>query len=128
MDILYDIWMEMESGRVVRKSVTGWQIGRFAVRNASYEAYAKQNGTGEAWAVDHIPSGFVMVWRKTFEEAVVLADDFSRFSTEDPAAEDRVEAARQIGPKVIEYMRSSLQNDSETLGYRTWLQRQGAAA
>lgn len=111
----------------VYQSVTGYQIGRFAVRSTppNFMVFSTDNQpcVTRAWLVDHIPSGFVILSVDTFEEAVVVADDLSRFSKSDPSAKKPANVLKQIGPDMDAWLRGILLRQRRGLpaiGFREW--------
>ena len=96
-----------------RRPATGVQIGRFAVRMSAgevlYDADGR-NSVARPWSVDHIASGISVLDLHTFEDAVFVADDVSRFSAKDPDATTLDALIEQLGDRVV--------------GWLTWIEQQ----
>lgn len=107
--------------------VTGYQIGRFAVRPTppGFTVFSMNNKpcVTHAWLLDHIPSGFVVLSLDTFAEAVVVADDLSRFSKSDPSTKNPAKVLQQVGPDMDAWLRGILLRQRRGLpaiGFREW--------
>jgi len=107
----------------------GIQVGRFAVRPSEPgDNVGIQRIKANSWFVDHIPSKSVLVTVDTFEQAMSVADDASRFSHEDPDATDG-RMLQQIGPSILSWLKDIMHNGyrmdyrqyaKKVLGFRTY--------
>lgn len=83
-----------------QKTVEGVRVGRFSVRQLGVDE-SRLYHPEEAWGIDHIPTGLVVLRTHTVEEAYRMADDLSRFSARDAASKDLESVRKQLGPKII---------------------------
>lgn len=107
--------------------VSGMQVGRFAVRydktvmlNLDNNIHFKSRG----WLVDHVPSGYVIMDVYTFSDAVLIADEISRFSVADPVGTDMPSLAEQLGDELCTWLEWIESNDGVGgWDFRRWLKR-----
>jgi len=82
----------------------GIQVGRFGVRRLPTEL--------ECWVVDHIPTGLRLIQPTSFQNAMLLADDVSRFAVEDPEASDTRVLSKQLGEKVCTWVNEQVERSN----------------
>jgi hypothetical protein len=92
-------------------TVTGVVVGRFGV----HEAHRQEDG----WSVTHLPTGLNMIYAESFSQAMILADDFSRFSKKDPSSRDRRRVKEQLGPDVCAWG-SYMRKTGNRVSFRQW--------
>lgn len=123
-------WTVVDRAHAKRQTVRGTQVGRFGVRLARPdETVATAHGQRyrtRAIVVDHIPSGAIAFSSDDFAEAMLVADEFSRFSVEDPDSADMARAGAQIGPELFEWLRGALQGQLKP--FREWRSSRERAA
>lgn len=95
-------------GELVR--VRGQRVGHFAVR-PSFGEWHRQDGelagvVTRGWSIDHIPSCASLVDAETFEVAMRIADDVSRFAVRDTSArcEDFTDTSAMLGPELTAWL------------------------
>ncbi len=66
-----------------------------------------------------------MIDIESFNDALIIADDLSRFSRKDPSAKDQSRFFEQIGPHVVEWLMSVIKN-KKVMNYRDYYQRLNA--
>lgn len=129
------MWIEFEAPSIGggKQNVSGFQVGRFAVVHdpAGRRIQRADGSVGTSNAkffVDHIPSGVCVCSLVTGIDALVVADDISRFARSDPDSKDPMQARNQVGPIVDQWMRLScaprVSRGLPVLGFREWLAEQ----
>lgn len=123
-NITYKVWRVDDFGRRYRDDVAGFQIGRFAIRQRTEkdtDAYSKSGNLVRLreQIIDHINTGIILVTLDSFEDAVVVADDVSRFSKKDPSTEDQAKFFEQLGPHIIEWLKWCIRHN-KAVSYRTF--------
>lgn len=109
MEIVYKVRRHNQGRRVLFAPVNGFQVGRFAVRKRTQldlEAIGR-NGHSvpvRQYIVDHINTGIIVIDTDTFDDAVMLADDISRFSKRDPRTRDPNKFMAQLGKDIVEWL------------------------
>lgn len=96
------------TGATYRSWVTAMRVGRFAVR-MKLETGRLNYGDGttracKTFVVDHINTAHVICDFDTFDDALGLADDISRFSKSDPASRDPQRLVHQLGKDVFRWL------------------------
>ena len=113
MDLSLEYQIVYDDGR--EPSIArGFQVGRFGVRCLP---------NSDEWVVDHIPTGLRIIEPTTFTQAVVIADDVSRFSVSDPYADNTKGLSFQLGEKMIfwiEALNAYIREDLPIQNYRAF--------
>ena len=114
----------------------GVQVGHFAIRETDPDEICKHDETGEVspargFSVDHIHTGFGLFDAWTFADAMIVADDLSRYAAEEPLTDDcssRDELDRQIGEPLGEWLDAMDELPAgQVIGFRAWrAQHEGA--
>jgi len=113
--------------------VSGVQVGYFAVRAELVNETVPSVSTGllrrvRGWVVDHWPSGLSIVDAPSFADAMVLADDLSRFCANEADGTSSRALAHAFGPMLTTWFRD-VRETGVVLPYREWCAlRTGAAA
>jgi hypothetical protein len=129
--VTYKIWRTDDFGHQYQAPVSGFQIGRFAIRQRSEKDVDAITRSGKLvrlreHIVDHINTGIVLVTLDSFEDAVVVADDVSRFSRKDPSTKDREKFFEQLGEHLINWLKWCIQHN-KAVPFRNYQeQTQGA--
>lgn len=106
--------------------VEGVQIGRFGIHEITDAEDRTEHPKWAKYAVDHINTGKCVLRTRTFEDAVMIADDLSRFSRSDPSSRNREKVIRQLGPSVARWIYDQYKKpDGRVIGYREWLRIHG---
>ena len=71
------------------------------------------------WVVDHVPSGLWIADFDTFEDAMAVADDLSRWSPVDPDATERNAVALQLGPQIEQWL-DAMSETGAVFPFRAW--------
>ncbi len=111
--------------------VRGFQVGLFAVRRIpdrspiSGPSGNTLDAGARVWVVDHMPSHMAVVNVCSFEEAMIIADDLSRFAPEScSAAANWGELDKALGP-LVDWCRALVQGTRSALGgYRAFRDKQ----
>jgi hypothetical protein len=130
LDVEYTCVVYFED-KITLVPVRGFQVGLFAVRRIpdrspiSGPSGAAMNAGARVWVVDHMPSHMAIVNVASFDEAMVIADDLSRFAPEDSAeATNWGELDKALGP-LVDWCRELVQGVRSTLGgYRAFRDKQ----
>lgn len=105
-----------------RRWVEGIQVGYLAVRYTDRRTHNYETGEVHppGWVVDHPRSGcFVFPCARTFAEAMIIADDVSRFSsTPELTATTLPNLVRQVGPDIIDWLKTY--RPGEFVPFRDW--------
>lgn len=115
-EIIYKIrWTVKGQPGVTRREVSGYQVGRFAVRTRTEEDLTAFDSQGrnilvKEYLIDHVNSGIIVIDVDTFINAMVIADDLSRFSRVDPNSKEPQKVLQQIGPEVVEWLKWIISN------------------
>lgn len=96
-DILYEI--RAEDGRSMGVA-HGMQIGRFAVRCLLDRPHDDE----PVYVVDHTPTGLRLTPPIYFGDAMMIADDVSRFAESDPDAVNPPFLLAQLGEQVMVWL------------------------
>lgn len=124
------------AGRVTNVKVRGYQVGRFAVRLAPQDLQLADthgviygNVGADQWVVDHVPSGLIIARQTNFADAVVVADDASRFSKFDPKYKDFNRLKDCLGHDLVTWLTCLLGGEPVTPGgFRQWWRRKAERA
>lgn len=118
-----------ELGVTEWQPTVGLQIGRFAVRELRpNELLCDGRDTFVArFIVDHVPSGHGLIGTMRLEDAIVIADDVSRFAVTDPDAGHIEQALKQIGPELLDWLRSCSKR-GEFAPFRQWQAKRAVSA
>lgn len=103
-------------GRKVLASA--FQVGLFAVLADDMRAPISIGRMSRGWNVSHIPSGFWVCDARDFTGALVLADDFSRFSA-NPDVSDGKALREGLGPDVTAWM-LAMRERASPVPFREW--------
>jgi hypothetical protein len=127
----YRVVTYSELGVTEWQPTVGLQIGRFAVRQLQPgELLCDGRDTFRVVArfiVDHVPSGHGLIGTMRFEDAVMIADDVSRFAVADPDAGHIEQALEQIGPELLDWLRSCSKR-GEFGPFRQWQAKRAVSA
>jgi hypothetical protein len=107
-----------------RYAVRGIQVGRFAVR-ATFAA----DMSPWPFSVDHVPTG-ASVFRGSFDEVMLVADDLSRFADNDCDETTVAAAIQQMGPTISAWILFLNGRETPAIPLREWRaqqQKQAAA-
>lgn len=118
--------------RVLRRvKQRGHLVGRFAVRKVRPdEEFHDPRGVvyhARGYVIDHIPSGISVTNTRTFEDAMLIADDVSRFAVADADATNPIALYEQLGRKVMFWLVDMAWRDT-LVPYREWLAQQNGGA
>lgn len=117
-------------GALTLDTVFGFQVGRFAVRLMPEDSvvgwYDGKGGkrTNRLWVVDHVQACTGVVNVATHEDAMIVADDISRFSKEDVVGDDWDSIARAMGPDILAWCQEIAHGRSLLGGFRAFLYKQ----
>lgn len=94
-------------------SVQGFRVGCFAVRRMPGGSLISNTNSGSGsptekfWVVDHIPGKRGVINVSSLHDAMIVADDLSRFSDSDPGRAHNWEAlAEALGPKLMGWLKA----------------------
>lgn len=118
--------LDPRNGQGMRVEVHGVQVGRFAVRqsdpgDSGYEHAdpAKGRFLMRRFVVEHIPSGLQAAHFDDFRDAMVFADDVSRYCVADPDGTEPANVIAQMGPAVYDWLQAcNAQNIA--IPFRRW--------
>jgi hypothetical protein len=94
----------------------GYQVGRFAIHEVPKGDNVNPVARHMArplYAVVHVPTGTTFFYAQKPEEALLLADDISRFSAKDPSSKNEIKVVGQLGPNVMRWARVQFGNARE---------------
>lgn len=100
----------------------GVQVGRFAVRQGNPGdsiMVASDPVRMRRFAVDHMASGVQAGHFDDFRDAMIFADDISRFSAQDPDGTDPAAVVAQLGPAVYEWLQAC-NSGGIAIPFRRW--------
>lgn len=122
-DIIYSVRIVDNNNCLTKCEVVGYQVGRFAVRRSEDNAVGfngqRQPVKLKPWLVDHIETGFIVIAVESFHEAMIVADDVSRFSQEDPDTNDPDLFFKKLGPEIVGWLKTIIRTQ-QVLDFRQW--------
>jgi hypothetical protein len=100
------------------------QVGRFMVRPRLVGEICVSQADGvvrehRAYVIRHIPTDSWVCDLDTFADAMIVADDLSRFSLHDPCSRDRAKAAAQVGDEVQRWC-TQVRRTGVAMSFREW--------
>lgn len=112
-----------------RVPTTGIVVGRFAVRMEELRGMSSRSDGGiidvqGKTAIDHLPSGYIVAWLNDAPDALLVADDLSRFALEDVSGTTPDEVVRQLGPDIVDWLGAAMRAP-RAFGFRVWWTRRG---
>lgn len=102
----------------------GFRVGLFVVAPRVHNRHRRISYDGmrerwmRRWMVVHVPSSRLAGDSDSFDTAMMVADDVSRFALRDPETDDPEQCYRDLGPDVVAWIRHSF--DHEPIPFRQW--------
>ncbi len=126
---MIEYWLRGSRGLVHAR---GLQIGHFAVRRSIGEMIRATSGLGFAhtsgWTIDLPAAETILDNYATFERALFIADELSRFASDDVASADISIATRALAAFNPWLDAVSPNRVATPVGYRDWLAQQSATS